>query len=101
MKAIPSTFHQCLKFPYEGVEVTIPADISTTCNTLKESADKLVPNNKESSVEPTKEASTSKMEDIAKEVNIKENSMGEYTIEPVLSLTSLPISPKSYGQSLK
>ena len=101
MQAIPSTYHQCLKFPYEGVEVTIPADLNTTCNTLKESADKLVPNNRESFIKQQNVASTSKMEDIAKEINIKENGMGEYTIEPVLSLTSLPISPKSYGQSLK
>ena len=90
-----------MKFPYEGVEVTILADLNTTCNTLKENDDKLVPNNRESSTEQTNLASTSKMEDIAKEVNIKENSMGEYTIKPVLSLTSLPISPKSYGKSLK
>jgi len=26
LKAIPSTYHQCLKFPYEGVEITIPID---------------------------------------------------------------------------
>ena len=101
MQAIPSTYHQCLKFPYEGVEVTIPADLNTTCNTLKESVDKLVPNNRESSIKQQNVASTSKMEDIAKEINIKENGMGEYTIELVLSLTSLPISPKSYGQSRK
>lgn len=37
------------------------------------------------------------MEDIAKEVKIKDTGMGEYTIESVLSLTSLLLSPKSYG----
>ena len=26
MKAIPSTYHQCIKFSYNGVEVTIPGD---------------------------------------------------------------------------
>lgn len=101
MKGIPSTYHQCLKFPYEGVEVTIPTYLNTNCNTLKESANKLVPNNRESSIELTKAVSTSKMEDLAKEVNIKENGMVEYIIEPVVSLTSLPISPMSYGQYLK
>lgn len=100
MGAIPSTYHQCIKFPYEGVEVTIPADLSTTCNALKESVDKLVPNNIESSTKQIDIASTSKMEDIAKEVNIKDNGMGEYTMELVLSLKSLPLSPKSYGQPL-
>lgn len=30
MQVVPSTYHQCLKFPYDGQEITIPADNSNT-----------------------------------------------------------------------
>jgi len=26
MQAVPSTYHQCLKFPFQGMEVTIQVD---------------------------------------------------------------------------
>ena len=47
MRDVPSTYHQCVKFPFHGSEVTIPATTSYTCNMLK-AAEKFVPTNKES-----------------------------------------------------
>ena len=47
MRAMPSTYHQCIKFPFHGSEVTILATTSYTCNMLK-AMKNFVPTNKES-----------------------------------------------------
>lgn len=41
MWAIPSTFHQCVKFPYNGIEIVIHGDLDSFqhCNHLKASVD--------------------------------------------------------------
>jgi hypothetical protein len=48
MQAIPSTYHQCLKFLYMGQEITIPKDqhFAQYCNTLG-------PHNREEADTPT------------------------------------------------
>lgn len=45
MKAVPSTFHQCVKFPCNGIEITIHGDPDPFqfCNHLKDSVDNQVP----------------------------------------------------------
>lgn len=37
MKVVPSTYHQCLKFPYKGTEITVAGDPNPFqyCNNLK------------------------------------------------------------------
>ena len=47
MHVVPSTYHQCVKFPFHGSEVTILATTSYTCNMLKD-AETFVPRNRES-----------------------------------------------------
>ena len=47
MYPMPSTYHQCVKFPFHGSEVTIPATTSNTCNMLK-AIKTFVPTNRES-----------------------------------------------------
>ena len=47
MRAMPSTYHQCIKFTFHGSEVTIPATTSYTCNMLKV-VENFVPTNRES-----------------------------------------------------
>lgn len=47
MQAVPLTYHQCVKFMFQGSEVTIPAITSYTCNMLK-SVDNFVPTNRDS-----------------------------------------------------
>lgn len=54
MQAVPSTYHQCVKFPHNGQEVTIVTDSSQYCNNLKLTQDARVQHNRES-VYPTKE----------------------------------------------
>ena len=47
MRALPSTYHQCVKFPFHGSELTIPATTTYTCNMLKD-VETFVPTNRES-----------------------------------------------------
>ena len=90
MHVVPSTYHQCIKFPFHGYEVTIPTSTSYTYNML-EVAKKFVPTNRESFDYHDK-----KMKQIEQSLQLKEIGMGEYHIEPVLSLTSLLESPNHY-----
>ena len=46
MRVVPSTYHQCVKFPFHRSEVTIPATTSYTCNMLK-AVENFVPTNRE------------------------------------------------------
>lgn len=49
MQAEPSTYHQCLKFPFNGQAVTIAADSNNPqyCNALITSQDTFVPHYRE------------------------------------------------------
>lgn len=49
MKAVPSTYHQCLKYPYNGTKITIPGDPNPFqfCATLKDTPQQQVPVNRE------------------------------------------------------
>lgn len=44
IKVVPSTYHQCIKFPFTSIEVSIPRDTSMSINTLTKS---LVPYNRD------------------------------------------------------
>lgn len=93
MQAVPSTYHQCLKFPYNGVEVSVPVDPSYTCNTLRKGTGNLVPNNR-----ATLEILLKEME---QKLKITTDGMGGYQIETVLILTTIPPSPKEIGRPLE
>lgn len=49
MQVIPSTYHQCIKFPYNGVEITILSDANpfAYCNNIHHQPKIIVPNNRE------------------------------------------------------
>ena len=34
MQAVPSTYHQCIKFPFNGTKIVIPGNNSMSINTL-------------------------------------------------------------------
>ena len=72
MCVVPSTYHQCVKFPFHGSEVTIPATTSYTCNMLK-AAENFVPSNREST-----EYHDNKLKQIEKSLKLMETGMGEY-----------------------
>lgn len=91
MQAVPSTYHQCVKFPHEGQEVTIIADSSQYCNNLKPTQDTRVPHNRVL-VYPTKEIQEKLWETFEKKLKLNDEGMGNY------SLHNFPLSPKSYGK---
>lgn len=88
MQAVPSTYHQCVKFSHNGVEIVILGDNAITINTLT-AAETFVPHNK-----PSHDHNASL---IAAEKKLKMMSigMGEYTLD---SIAAMPTSPKSYGR---
>lgn len=91
MKAVPSTYHQCLKFPYNKVEVSILVDTSYTCNALTQRNDTFVPHNRATS---TVESLATLMKDLKKKLKIIVTGIDGYKIEHVLSLMYLPPSPR-------
>ena len=74
---MPSTYHQCVKFPFHVSEVTIPASTSYTYNMLK-STENFVPTNRESI-----DYRDNKLKKIKQSLKLKESGMGEYHIELV------------------
>lgn len=84
MQVVPSTYHYCIKFPHNGVEVIIVIDTRISCNTLIKGSDTFVPHNREHV--GNYEA---KLKDMEKSLKLKDIGMGNYSL-PVLSLTSLP-----------
>ena len=87
MQAVPSTYHQCVKFLHNRTEVIIPGDNSISINTLIV-AKMFIPHNKPAH-DPHKSL-------VAAEQKLKMLSigMGEYTLD---SIATMPVSPKSYG----
>lgn len=51
MRVVPSTYHQCLNFPYNSLEITIPGDPDPFqyCSNLRETIEHQVPINQEAS----------------------------------------------------
>lgn len=49
IQVVPSTYHQCLKFPYNGKEIMISIDSNPFqyCSNLKPAQDVIVPHNTE------------------------------------------------------
>lgn len=99
-KEIPSTYHQCLKFSYKSVEVTISSDLNPFqfCASLRETIAYQVPINRESKpldsskyVDPTKLTTTSKGM-----LKIEDQICSEYFMSQVFHIGKLPLSPKSY-----
>lgn len=49
MQVVPSTYHQCIKFPYNGIDITILGDANpfAFCNHIRHQFDIIVPSNRE------------------------------------------------------
>ncbi|GLJ20142.1 hypothetical protein SUGI_0365620 [Cryptomeria japonica] len=102
MSAVPSTYHQCIKFPHNGVEVTIKADpnLFIYCNNLRTRSEITIPTNREAVpsstyVDPESlKASTSKQAELKEKFKIKDLGCGEY----IFHVDQLPLSPKVFCQ---
>lgn len=99
MKVVPSTYHQCLKYPYNGIEITISGDPNPFqfCATLKDSPQQQVPVNREahshSYVDPNE-----LLEAVKGKLKIQDQRRGEYSMAQTFLIGNLPISPKSNGK---
>lgn len=90
MQAIPSTYHQCVKFPHKGAEIVIPGDNAITINTLT-AAETFFPHNK-----PSHDHNVSLIV-VEQKLKMMSIGMGEYTLD---SIAPMPTSPMSYGRPL-
>ena len=93
MQVVPSTSCQCIKFSFQGSKVTIPTKTSYDYNMLTKTTDIFVLTNRESI-----EFYDSKLQDMGMTQKLKNIGIGGYQIEPMLLITSLPLSPYSYGR---
>lgn len=102
MQAIPSTYHQCVKFPYNGQEISILANNNPFqhWNAMGAAQDSLVPHNREKQTSSAPDDHQEKLKslsmDFKQKMKIKEQGMGEYSFEP-MCLTNLPTLPKFHG----
>ena len=78
MQIVPYTYHQCIKFPFNGTEIVVLGDNLMSINTLSV-VETLVPHNR-SSQEPT--PSFIECEQKLKMVSL---GMGEYTLDSIVS----------------
>ncbi|GLJ06735.1 hypothetical protein SUGI_0046600 [Cryptomeria japonica] len=102
MRAVPSTYHRCIKFPHNGVEVTIKADPNPFiyCNNLRPRSEITIPVNREAIpsstyVDPKSLKSfTSKQAEIKEKFKIKDMGCCEY----IFHVDQLPLSPKVFSR---
>lgn len=113
MQEIPSTYHQFIKFPYNGVEITILGDANPLafCNNIRHQPDITVPINREATdsssyIHPTNLTSppipTPKQEKL--KMKAQDEGLGEYNISHLFYVGQLSLSPRNYGkphQSIK
>ena len=126
LKAVPSTYHQCLKFPHQGREATILGDPNpfefckrlegTPMNfcpinefakiipqplTIKEPSPTILPEvvNEDSNSRKGKgKVDDVKTNTIVKKVTFSDMGIGEYKFENALCVGQLPLSPQSFGK---
>lgn len=107
MQAIPSTYHQCIKFPHNGVEITILGDANpfAYCHNISHQPEITVPNNREaisstSYISPASLASLNttipKQEKL--KIKIAEEGPGEYNLSQLFCVGQTPTSPRTHGK---
>ena len=87
MQVVPSTYHQCIKFPHNGIEICIHRDSTLSVNNI--SVGSHVPLNREAN------SSNVSLDQCKGKFKTLDLGMGDYKID---SFSKLPISPRSYGK---
>lgn len=109
MRVFSSTYHQCLKFPYNGTKVTISSnpDPFQYCSNLKGTTEHQVPLNWEASsfasshyIDPSSLAKSSIPSTTTSKPNIHihDTRCAEYTIASLFCIAKFLASPKYYGK---
>lgn len=112
MQNIPSTYYQCLKFPHNGIKVTIHVDPHSFeyCHALEASflhshqclRKDIVPSNEilSSYINPNKLSYPSNpstlLEFTFSKVKINDKGCGEYQITNTLNMGSIPLTPHAF-----
>lgn len=107
MEAVPSTYHQCIKFPHNEVEITILDDANpfAFCNNIRHQPDITVSSNREATtsssyIHPTNLTSppipTPKQEKL--KMKVKDEGPGEYNISQLFYFGQLPLSPRTHDK---
>lgn len=91
MQAMPLTFHQCIKFPFNGTKVVIPGDSYISINMVTNSESLASHKRLTSEIRPT-------LVDYKNNMKMMSIGMGEYTLG---SIAVLPILPHTYGKPSK
>lgn len=103
MKAVPSTYHQCINFPHNGTEVTIHVDPEpfAYCNAVEASYTNYFPRNE---VGHTIASSSSTYHDpytilasTLSMVKIKYQGCREYSLIDAFVVSTLPLDPHTRG----
>ncbi|GLJ33105.1 hypothetical protein SUGI_0666270 [Cryptomeria japonica] len=102
MRAVPSTYHRCIKFPHNRVEVTVKADPNPFiyCNNLRPRSEITIPVNREAIPSlayvdsESLKASTSKQVEIKEKFKFRDMGCGEY----IFHVDQLLLSPKTFSQ---
>ena len=103
MKAIASTYHQCLKFQHHGTEITIHADPEpfACCNAVKASYHNHCPRmevgNTIASSSNTYHDFDTILASTHATVKINDQGCGEYSLLDGFVLVVLPLDPHTHG----
>lgn len=101
LQAVPSTYHQCIKFPLNGREITIKGHPQSFqyWKILEGKHPYHFPLNIPTPSPPFEASKvTSTSSQIETKVKILDNGYEEYKLENVLLIGNLPLSPKSFGK---
>lgn len=104
MQVVPSTYHQCLKFPYEGHKITIRGDSQPFqyCKMLEGTHTYRCPlNHSTPLLNPFIDHVASTSTRTPPKIKIIKDGPREYRFEDVLVVGRLPLSPKSYGKPIE
>lgn len=95
MKSVPLTYHQCLKYSYNGTEITILGDPSPFqfCANLKDALQQQVPVNREAS-SPNYVDLDTLLEFVKRKMKIQDQGCGEYSMSQTFIIRKIPLSPK-------
>ncbi|GLJ56016.1 hypothetical protein SUGI_1202690 [Cryptomeria japonica] len=110
MQAVPPTYHQCIKFPHNGVEITILGDANpfAYCHNVNHQPKIIVPNNREaipSTSYVILASLSSSNTNIPKQEKLKmkmaKEGLGEYNLNQLFCVGQLPTSPRTHGKPLR
>ncbi len=100
MKAVPSTYHQCVKFLHQGTEVTIHVDLEcfAYCNAVEASYTNHYPRiDIGTSIASSSHTCNDPETILASTLKINNKGCGEYSLSDAFVVGALPLDPHAHG----